>query len=102
MDALSKFLPLGYAQAASIDAAQNLPGVGSPAAIPKGAYTIAVLVPEGQAIRFRDDGTDPTAAVGAPVAVGQEYIYSGNLSTIRVISQVAGAKLNVSYYARKG
>jgi hypothetical protein len=60
--------------------------------------TMAVLVPEGQTVRWRDDGTAPTASVGMPIYVGTTFFYDGDLTKIRFINTVAGGRLNVSYY----
>lgn len=86
---------LGYCQLSSIDASTALSSCSG--GIPAGA-NFAVLQPEAQAIRYRDDGTAPTASVGYPVAVGASLTRSGNLSAVRVISSTAGAKLNVLFY----
>lgn len=82
---------LGYQQITSLSAATAL-------TIPTGA-TMALITPETQAVRWRDDGTNPTASVGMPVAVGESLNYDGDLSRIRFIEQTASAKLNISYYA---
>jgi hypothetical protein len=66
--------------------------------IPQGA-TLALIVPETQGVRWRDDGTDPTASVGMPVAAGSYLSYDGDLNRIKFIEQTASAKINVSYYA---
>lgn len=58
----------------------------------------AVLVAETQAVRYREDGTDPAAGVGMPIAVGVPTAYHGNLSKVKFIQQAASAKLNVHYY----
>ena len=55
--------------------------------------------PEGQAVRWRDDNIAPTTTVGMPLAVGVTLQYDGDLTMIRFIEQVSGAKLNISYYA---
>lgn len=84
---------LGYVQftAGTIDAATGL-------TVPAGA-SFAMITPEAQAIRWRDDGTNPTAAVGQPLAVGSELRYDANgLGRIKFISQVAGAILNVTFF----
>ena len=83
--------PLGYVQLA-VDTATTL------GAIPVGAV-FAIIVPENQAIRFRDDGVAPTATVGMPLPVLARLKYTvGNLQALRVIGQVAGAIVNVAYY----
>jgi hypothetical protein len=96
--------PLGYGQfaAASIDASTLLSTitVGGVAGIPEGTAMVRI-VPEAQAIRWRDDGTAPTTAIGQPLAVGAELIYTGNgLKNFRVIGQVANAVLNVTFYGQ--
>lgn len=104
--------PLGYAQfaAASIDASTLLSsatyGAGGPsnpssvAGIPAGAAWV-MLIPEAQAIRWRDDGIAPTAAIGMPLAVGVSLILSIQAFTqLRVIGQVANAVLNVAFYGQ--
>lgn len=64
---------------------------------PTGA-TYAVIVAEGQAVRWRDDGVAPTSSVGMPVAVGGVLEYDGDFRILRFIQQSASAVLNVSYY----
>lgn len=49
-------------------------------------------------VRWRDDGTAPTATVGMTLAPGAQLEYDGDLNAIRFIEESAGAKLNVSYY----
>lgn len=82
---------LGYQQITSLSAATAL-------TVPSGA-TLAVVIPESQAVRWRDDGTNPTGSVGMPLAIATTLSYDGDLSRIRFIEQAASAKLNVSYYA---
>lgn len=83
--------PLGYVQDVDLAASSSL------GTIPAGATT-AMIVAEGQAVRWRDDGTDPTAAVGMPLAVGVPFVYTGALSRIRFIEQAGGASLNIAFY----
>lgn len=82
---------LGYEQITSLSAAASL-------TIPTGA-TMALITPETEGVRWRDDGTDPTASVGMPIAAGAYFTYDGDLKSIRFIEQTASAKINVSYYA---
>lgn len=89
-----RYTPLGYCQLTSIDTAVLL---SSCTGFPTDA-TRAVMVPEAQAIRYRDDGTAPTTTVGLPVAVGVTVDYTGALSKVRVIGQTSGGKLNVLFY----
>jgi hypothetical protein len=77
---------------------QVFPTVATKLTIPAGTRycVITCLV---QAIRWRDDGTDPTTTVGYPLAVGSELRYdSGSIPRFSMINQVAGAEVNISYY----
>lgn len=82
---------LGYQQITSLSSATGL-------TIPQGT-TLALIVPETQNVRWRDDGTNPTASVGMPIFVGASLSYDGDLNRIRFIESTAGAKLNICYYA---
>lgn len=102
----SSMKPLGYAQGTSIDASTlvsslsfSIPGVGSTAGIPSGTQML-LIVPQAQAIRWRDDGTAPSATVGQPLAVGAELRYDcgHGMPALRVISQTNGAAVNVVAY----
>jgi hypothetical protein len=61
--------------------------------------SIAIITPETQAVRWRDDEVAPTASVGMPLASGVTLQYDGDLTKIRFIEQTASAKINVVYYA---
>jgi hypothetical protein len=89
---------MGYQQITSLSSATNLT---IPQTTPDGLNAkpvFALIVAEGQAVRWRDDGTSPSATVGMPLAVGIPLQYDGDLTNIKFIEQVAGAKLNISYY----
>lgn len=95
--------PLGYAQLTSIDSSTLVNtatfGSATAAGIPAGTQLL-LITPQTQAIRWRDDGTAPTATVGYPLAVGQELRYTAHgQNNLRVISQVAGAAINIVAYA---
>ncbi len=82
---------LGYEQITSLAASTGLN-------IPAGTR-LAIIIPETQGIRYRDDGVAPTASVGMPLAAGAVFQYTGNAMTqLRFIEQTASAKLNISYY----
>lgn len=82
---------LGYQQITSLSSAAGL----TP---PQGA-TLALIVPESQNVRWRDDGTNPTASVGMPIFVGASLSYDGDFNKIKFIEEAASAKINVSFYA---
>lgn len=86
---------LGYQQITSLSAATAL-------TVPAGTI-LAIITPETQAVRWRDDGTNPTATVGYPLAVGSELRYTaGQLAALKFIEQTASAKLNITYYGAAG
>jgi hypothetical protein len=87
------YTALGYQQVAAggLAAATPLPS------IPAGVRMVQVCV-EAQAVRWRDDGVAPTAAIGMPLASGTCMIYGGSPNALQFIQQVAGAVLDVSYY----
>lgn len=84
--------PLGYQQLTNLTSATAL-------TVPAGAR-FARLRAETADVRFRDDGTAPTAAVGDLLRATDTagLMYDGNLKAIQVIAAAAGAILNVSYY----
>ena len=90
---------MGYQQITSMSSAtsltvpaKNLQGlVGTP--------RIAIITAEAQGVRWRDDGTAPTASVGMPLAVGVTLQYDGDINQIQFIEQTGGAKLNITYYS---
>ena len=83
---------LGYRQLTTLSSAVGFTD------IPQGA-TLALIVPESQNVRWRDDGTNPTASVGMPIFVGASLSYDGDFNKIKFIEESASAKINVSFYA---
>jgi hypothetical protein len=82
--------PLGYQQVPATAALTALT-VSSTA-------TFAVITTEGNAARWRDDGTNPTATVGMPLNSGVPTQFSGDLAALRFIAQSGTTTYNVSYY----
>jgi len=58
-----------------------------------------LLLSEAQNVRWRADGTAPTATVGMllPSAATHPFYYDGDLNAIRFIEAAASGKLNVVY-----
>ncbi|RQZ14051.1 hypothetical protein DIE15_19240 [Burkholderia sp. Bp9031] len=83
--------PLGYQQLT------NLTSVGS--LTPPPGARIASIQAEAGSIRYRDDGTAPTATVGMLINAGGGVDYNGSLSAVKLIAATTGAIANVSYYA---
>jgi hypothetical protein len=84
------YTPIGYQQISTLTAAVGLTA-------PRGARG-AIITVETQGVRWRDDGTNPTAAIGMPVAAGTTFEYNGDVTKIKFIEQAASAKLNVAYF----
>lgn len=94
MEGTLRLVPLGFQQITDVSAAVGL-------TVPAGA-TVAIIVAFTQAVRWRDDGTNPTAAIGIPLAVSTEFQYVGNLNAIKFFQISASAQLNISYYRIAG
>ena len=84
--------PLGYAQQSVSSTSVALSG------IPANARFVVVNT-ETVGLRWRDDGTAPTATVGMPLDAGATMTYDGNLSALRLIAQSGTATVNVAYYS---
>ena len=89
---------LGYQQITSLSSATSLTVPSTDVNGLSCRPSIAMITPETQAVRWRDDAA-PTASVGMPLAAGVTLQYDGDLTKIQFIEQTAGAKLNISYYA---
>jgi hypothetical protein len=90
---------LGYQQLATVSSAT---GLTVPARDPISGMDVkanfALIVAETQDVRWRDDGTDPTASVGMLLKAGVIFQYDGDLKKIKFIETTGSAKVNVSYY----
>jgi hypothetical protein len=89
---------MGYQQITSLSGST---GLTVPTNSPMGMAAkpvMALLQAEVQNVRWRDDGTAPTASVGMILYVGADpYPYDGDLTRIRFIEAAASGKLNVTY-----
>lgn len=84
--------PVGFEQLTVSTAALALASVPSRA-------SNALIAVSTNGVRWRDDGTNPTAAIGVPMAAGQSLEYDGDPSALKFIrSGAADAVLDVSYY----
>lgn len=86
-----RLVPMGHQQIAAFSTVQSL-------SVPQGA-TVAIIRTETNNIRWRDDGTAPTASVGMLLLPTDDYLfYTGSLSTFQVIPVTGSATLDVAYY----
>jgi hypothetical protein len=85
--------PLGYAQLTVSTTAVQLSNV------PAAAVGCLIVLNATNGVRWRDDGQNPTAAVGMLLAGGGTLDYRGTPSRLRFIREgAADAVVNVSYY----
>ena len=81
-----------YAQATVTGTASTLSTLG--VTIPSWAI-MAYITPETGAVRYRCDGTNPTAAIGQPIANGQTWPVVGQLS-LQALKLIAAANTTIS------
>lgn len=89
--------PKGYSKITSLNTAKTLGG-GSLGAVPAGAK-YALIKTETQAVRWRDDGTNPTATDGMLIDVGDEFWYTGQLRSLSLLETAASATVHVAFYS---
>ncbi len=87
--------PLGYQQITSLSTTTALT---VPADASGRKASICIISTQTQGVRWRDDGTAPTASVGYPLLVGSEMTYQGALERLKFIETSASATLNICYY----
>ncbi len=92
-------VPLGYCQLSNVQLASSTPLSSCAGGIPAGA-TMAFLQAETAPVRYRDDGTAPTTALGMLVVngVGGQIFYTGTLSKLRFIGASGSPLLNIAFY----
>lgn len=93
---------LGYFQSAAgqFNTATLLSAITGLSAIMAKGPVLLLIQAEAQAFRWRDDGTDPTAAIGYNLAAGAELRYTArNYQSLKFISAVANGILNVTVYS---
>ena len=66
--------------------------------VPAGNPTGVLITVETANVRWRDDGTAPTASVGQLLQAGQNYFYPGTLTAIQFIAVSGSPVLDLSYY----
>lgn len=81
--------PCGYQQISSLAAATALTWPNQ--------AKLAMVQPETKDVRWRDDGTDPTAAIGMILVANDILVYTGT-AAIKFIEVAASGKLNITYY----
>lgn len=97
------YTPLGYCQMAATGTAKALTTANcASGAVPTGS-TIAEICVETAGVRYRDDGTAPTAAIGVPVVPSATtplcYAYAIKpMSAVQFIAISGSPVVNVSFY----
>jgi hypothetical protein len=89
--------PMGFAQILMTSNPQTFAAAG--VTVPTGAR-LAVITVDAANIRYRDDGTAPTASIGILLSSSAPtpYQYSGDLSAIEFVAVSGSPLLNVSFY----
>jgi hypothetical protein len=88
------FVPKGYQQIATATLATS-----TSLTVPAGSLYARIENNGTSAVRWRDDGTDPTAIAGGRLLPGDALWYDGDLDEIELIREAAGAVLDIHYYA---
>lgn len=93
---------MGYFQSSNtaFNSAALLSSITGLSAVMAKGPVLLLIQPEAQAVRWTDDGTTPTAAVGYNLAAGAELRYTArNYANLRFFSVANGAIINVVAYA---
>lgn len=86
--------PTGYQQ---LTVSTTSVGLTVPATVAEANF--ALIRCSTNDVRWRDDGTDPTATVGVPLKANETLEYDGRLRVIEFIrSGAADATLDITYY----
>lgn len=85
------YTPLGCFQITGLSSAKSL------TSLPTDATLISLSV-EGQPVRMRDDGTNPTSSVGLYLPVGGPWPYSSGLAAMKFIETAASATIDYCAY----
>lgn len=65
---------------------------------PPAGSTLCIVQAEGASVRFRTDGTNPTASVGQLMQIGQPLSLSANLAGTRFVPTAGTATLDADCY----
>ena len=86
-----RWIPVGYQQIAAFSTVQTL--------TPPAGATAALIRVETTSVRWRDDGTAPTASVGQLLlTTDAPFWYPGVLSALQFIPTSSTSTLDVTYY----
>lgn len=87
------YTPLGYVQVTPVTTTSNLN-------VPSAARAAQYCVESSNAVRYRDDGTAPTATVGMLMTTPTNVclFYSGSIPSILFQQVTSPAILDISYY----
>lgn len=92
---MQAYKAMGYQQIVSPSTAQALT---VPTDTNNQKPNLAIITCTTQAIRIRDDGTNPTTTVGVFLPVNVPYYYRGPLSALRLIQVTTNATVDILYY----
>lgn len=98
MSFVTRLLPKGYQQLSLSSAAI------ATLTVPAGAQ-VALITVSTNAVRFRDDGSNPSTTTGVLLPVttaGLPFEYAGALAALAFSWTGANATIDISYYAIEG
>ena len=73
--------PKGFEQITSLGTVKGL--------TPPSGARLALVQTTDQNVRWRDDGTNPTASVGVQLEAGKDFLYTGDLNAIKFLQEAA-------------
>ena len=93
---------MAYAQVTSLSSAASLASSipnRNQGGMDRGPWHGVEMQAESQNIRWRDDGTAPTASVGMILYAGDApIIFEGDMFSVELIEVAASAKLNLRFF----
>lgn len=94
------FRNIGFCQMTSLATAKAVTTANctSGSAPTQNEHVIVQICAETQAVRYRSDGTAPTASVGIPVPAGTCFQWSGDLRALQIIQVAASATVDLEFF----
>ncbi len=94
------FHNIGYCQMTSLATAKSVVTANCTTGLAptQAANVIVQVCVETQAVRYRSDGTAPTASVGIPVPAGTCFQWSGDLRALQFIQVAASATVDLEFF----
>lgn len=92
---MDRYISLSFQPLTGLSTAKGLPNIPIDA-------NMALIAIDDAPIRWRDDGTDPTAAIGTMELPTGKLRYEGALSRLRLIETTPSATCQITYWKITG